>query len=96
MTSKIYLDEITQSFVSDGNVFLRLVSVTGDLDSSGKDIKDTSATLVIPLVRFAAFAKNVGVAADLYVPSQSTELQPMEPAPTELLGEVGLPLFVPN
>lgn len=96
MSSKIFLDEITQSFVSDGNVFLRLGSVTGDLDSSGKDIKDISATLVIPLVRFAAFAKNVGVAADLYVPGESAEDQPVEPASTEPLGEVGLPLFVPN
>lgn len=96
MTSKIYLDEIVQSFVSDGNVFLRLGSVTGDVDSAGKDIKDTSVTLVIPLVRLAEFAKNVGIAADLYQPKQAPVDGSVEPAAAAPLDELGLPLLIPN
>lgn len=96
MTSKIYLDEIVQSFVSDGNVFLRLGSVTGDVDSAGKDIKDTSVTLVIPLVRLAEFAKNVGIAADLYLPKQDQVNESDEPAVTAHSNELGLPLLIPN
>lgn len=96
MTSKIYLDEILQSFVSDGNVFLRLGSITGDVDIAGKDIKDTSATLIIPLNRFAEFAKNVGIAADLYVSQQESvqaNVQPNKKNPAE---HVGLPIHVPD
>lgn len=96
MTSKIYLDEILQSFVSDGNVFLRLGAITGDVDVAGNDIKEMTATLVVPLSRFGEFAKNVGIAADLYVHRQESVQEAATSTDQKSEGHFGLPLLVPN
>lgn len=64
--SQVYVDEITQSFVSDGNVFLKMGAVTGDVDQVGKDIKSCPVTLVIPLSKFQEFVTNMISAGEAY------------------------------
>ena len=97
MDSKVYVDEIIQSFANDGNVFLRLGAVTGDVDISGKDIKNIATTLVIPLCRFSEFAKNVGIAAQLYAEPQTSELSNFQQTDSKIVEyEAGTPLLVPD
>lgn len=64
--SQVYVDEITQSFVSDGNVFLKMGAITGDVDQAGKDIKSNPVTLIIPLTKFESFVENIVSAGDTY------------------------------
>lgn len=72
MPNSIYADCLAQSFVSDGNVFLKLTTVSGNLSQSGRDLPELAATLIMPLSRFQDFAKNVQTAATMY-PSATPE-----------------------
>lgn len=64
--SQIYVDEVIQSFVNDGNVFLKFGTLTGDVDASGQDLKVSPVTLIVPLSRFKELARNFNSAADAY------------------------------
>mgnify|MGYP003346264641 CR=1 FL=1 len=66
MLISIYSDEVLQSFAAEGNVFLKLGAISGNVDQAGNDLKDIAATLIIPVSRFQDFAKNIQIAASLY------------------------------
>lgn len=86
MVKQIYIDEIAQSFVSDGNVFLKLSAVIGDVDALGNDIKHSPVTLVIPITRFQAFSENIAKAKEIHLQFQqvNVELPPQETPKTTL------------
>lgn len=93
MSQRIYVDEILQSFVNDGNVFLKLGAVSGDVDATGQDIREAACTLIIPLQRFGEFCKNIAVAQSLYLTSESQERESI-PLPSPQV-ELGQPLLIP-
>lgn len=63
----IYIEDIIQSFVSNGNVFLLMSSPSGEVDTQGNDVGAPPVSLVIPLSKFGDFVKNVKSAGEQYV-----------------------------
>lgn len=95
MIQKIYADEIIQSFISDGNVFLKLGVNSGDINQVGEDVKDIAVCIIIPLSRFQKFAANVGLAASSYLSGQNSEEDAVVPDLEESI-DMGVPLIVPE
>lgn len=93
MDKLFYFDELTQSFVSNGNVFLKLGAISGNVDSSGQDIKSQIATLVIPLELLQIFSTNINLATQAYCgPFNEIKADAVEPTQTHRLGQ---PLIIP-
>ena len=72
---QIFADEITQSFLSDGNVFIKLSSASGDVDALGVDIKNHVVTLIVPLNQLSNFSKNIQLTCDNYVTAPEIQLE---------------------
>ena len=93
MDNYLFFSEIEQSFVSDGNVFLKLVAPSGGLDSNNNDIKRNIVTLVIPITKIGEFAVNISRAASAYSVGNAQNIKLPEEVKTI---ELGQPLKIPN
>ena len=82
---QIYTDEITQSFLTEGNVFIKLSAVSGDLDGSGIDIKNHVASLIVPLSRFSEFSKNIQKVCDIYISQSEVQSEKISDNETNLV-----------
>ena len=64
----VYVDRLTHSFVSDGNIFLKFAFPSGEVNPDGSDILIHAVTLVLPQSKLAKMAENVAIAATAHAP----------------------------
>ena len=93
MDNYLFFSEIEQSFVSDGNVFLKLVAPSGGVDSKNNDIKRNIVTLVIPVIKISEFSLNISRAAVAYSVGNTQNFNLPEEVKTI---ELGQPLNIPD